>query len=68
MGATASYLRQSVRTNAAAPVAVGAVKPTSTYSLESVPVQLQVFAHLSEAVDPVPAGGCPLPLQLRALS
>ena len=44
------YLRQSVRTNNAAVVAEGAVKPTSVYSLEEVDGTLQVIAHLSEAV------------------
>lgn len=44
------YLRQSVRTNNAAVVAEGAVKPTSVYSLVEVEGSLKVIAHLSEAV------------------
>jgi len=43
-----AYLRQSVRTNAAAIVAEGAVKPTSTYTLIRVEDKLDVVAHLSE--------------------
>ena len=45
-----AYLRQSVRANAAAVVAEGAVKPTSTYTLVRVADQLDVMAHLSEGV------------------
>jgi HK97 family phage major capsid protein len=46
-----SYLRQTVRTNNAAVVAPGAVKPTSVFTVEEVDGSLQVFAHLSEYVD-----------------
>ena len=45
-----SYMRQSVRTNNAAVVAEGAVKPTSVYSVVRVDDSLKVVAHLSEAV------------------
>jgi HK97 family phage major capsid protein len=45
-----AYLRQSVRTSAAAVVAEGAVKPTSMYSVVHVEDSLDVIAHLSEAV------------------
>lgn len=45
-----AYLRQSVRTNLAAVVAEGAVKPTSVYSVVKIEDQLDVIAHLSEAV------------------
>lgn len=45
-----SYLRQSVRTNNAAVVAEGAVKPTSVHSVTKVDNQLAVVAHLSEAL------------------
>lgn len=45
-----SYQRQSVRTNNAAVVAEGAVKPTSVYSVERIEDQLDVVAHLSEAI------------------
>lgn len=44
------YLRQTVRTNNAAVVAEGAVKPISVYSLVEVDGSLKVIAHLSEAV------------------
>lgn len=46
-----AYLRQTVRTNNAAPVATGAQKPTSVYTVESVTAQLQVVAHISEYID-----------------
>lgn len=45
-----SYLRQTTRTNNAAPVATGATKPTSVYTLTRVNGKLQVIAHLSEPV------------------
>jgi hypothetical protein len=45
-----AYLRQSVRTNNAAVVAEGAVKPTSVYSVVRVEESLAVIAHLSEGV------------------
>lgn len=45
------YLRQSVRTNNAAVVAAGALKPTSVYSIVPVSGQLVVIAHLSEPMD-----------------
>ncbi|MFQ6172558.1 phage major capsid protein [Oryzobacter sp. R7] len=45
-----SYLRQTVRTNNAAPVAVGALKPTSIFTLERVEDRLRVIAHLSEPI------------------
>ena len=43
-----AYLRQSVRTNNAAVVAEGAVKPTSVYTVVRIEDQLDVVAHLSE--------------------
>lgn len=46
-----SYLRQTARTNLAAVVASGAVKPTSVYSLERIEEHLRVIAHLSEPID-----------------
>lgn len=46
-----SYVRQTVRTNAAAVVAAGATKPTSTFTVASVDNSLAVYAHLSEYVD-----------------
>lgn len=45
-----SYLTQTTRTNNAAPVAVGAVKPTSAYTLTRVSRKLEVIAHLSEPI------------------
>ncbi len=44
------YLRQTTRTNNAAIVAAGATKPTSVYTVTEVTNELQVFAHISEAV------------------
>jgi HK97 family phage major capsid protein len=45
-----AYLRQSVRTNNAAVVEEGEVKPTSVYSVVRVEESLSVIAHLSEGV------------------
>lgn len=45
-----SYLRQTVRTNNAAPVAVGALKPTSIFTLTRIESKLRVVAHLSEPI------------------
>lgn len=45
-----SYLTQVTRTNNAAPVAAGALKPTSVYTLERVSRKLEVIAHLSEPI------------------
>jgi HK97 family phage major capsid protein len=44
------YLRETVRTHNAAPVAAGAVKPTSIYTLEEVDAPCEVIAHLSEPI------------------
>ena len=46
-----SYLRQSARTNLAAVVASGALKPESVYSLARVDSKTVVIAHVSEAID-----------------
>lgn len=43
-----TYLRQSVRDNKAAPVAVGTLKPESKYGLTSIDGKLEVIAHVSE--------------------
>jgi hypothetical protein len=45
------YMRQTSRVNNAAPVAAGALKPTSTYGLVSVEGRLHVIAHVSEPID-----------------
>ncbi len=44
------YLRQTVRTNNAAPVADGALKPTSVFTLDEIEDRFRVIAHLSEPV------------------
>lgn len=44
------YLRQTTRTNAAAPVARGALKPESKYSLTPVDGRLKIIAHVSEPI------------------
>lgn len=44
------FYRQSVRTNAAAPVADAATKPTSTFTVDPVTDRARVIAHLSEPV------------------
>src|SRR5439155_13445792 len=45
------YLRQTVRTNNAAPVAPGAAKPTSIFTLELVEDRVRTIAHLTEPVQ-----------------
>lgn len=45
-----AYLRQGTRTNNAAIVAAGAVKPTSVFGLTKISDTLDVVAHLSEAI------------------
>lgn len=45
-----SFLRETVRTHAAAPVATGALKPTSVYSVERVDDTVKTIAHLSERI------------------
>jgi HK97 family phage major capsid protein len=45
-----SYLRQTTRTNNAAVVAAGALKPTSVYSVTRIGNTLSVIAHLSEGI------------------
>lgn len=48
---TYAYLRQTARTNNAAAVASGGLKPTSVYGIERVEDRLRVVAHLSEELD-----------------
>ena len=43
-------MRQTVRTNNAAVVAVGALEPTGVYSVVRVESSLVVIAHLSEGI------------------
>lgn len=45
------YLRQNARVNNAAPVAPGALKPTSVLGLAQITADLQVVAHVSEGID-----------------
>ena len=45
-----SYLRQTTRTNNAAPVAAGGLKPTSIFTLTRVEGRLRVVAHISEPI------------------
>ena len=45
-----SYLRQTTRTNNAAVVAAGALKPTSVYTVTRIEDSLDVIAHLSEGI------------------
>jgi hypothetical protein len=49
-GPSFAYLRQSVRTNLAAPVATGALKPTSVATVEMVTDTVRTVATLSERV------------------
>jgi HK97 family phage major capsid protein len=46
-----SFLQQTVFTNAAAPVAAGALKPTSTMTVQRVDQAVVTLAHMSEPVD-----------------
>lgn len=48
---TFTYLRQTTRTNNAAPVAPFGLKPTSIYGLTQYDGKLRVFAHVSEPFD-----------------
>lgn len=50
-GSAFSYLRQSARTNNAAPVAKGGPKPVSSYRVERVESKLEVVAHIVEGLD-----------------
>lgn len=45
-----SYMKQTVRTNNAAAVAIGATKPTSIYTVEKVEGAVTTLAHLSERI------------------
>lgn len=45
-----AYVRQSTRTNNAAVVADGAVKPTSVYGVTRIEQSLSVIAHLSDGI------------------
>lgn len=46
-----SYLRQNARDLKAAPVAKGALKPTSTLGIEKITDRLRVVAHVTDALD-----------------
>lgn len=45
------YIQQTVRTNNAAPVAAGALKPTSVMTVARKESPIQVIGHMSEAID-----------------
>jgi HK97 family phage major capsid protein len=45
-----AFLRQTLRTNNAAPVGAGALKPTSEYEYERVEERARVIAHLSQPI------------------
>lgn len=47
---TFKFLRQASRTNRAAVVAKGAVKPQSDYGIDTVARELQIIAHLSDGI------------------
>lgn len=46
-----SYLRETVRSHQARPVAIGEKKPTSVYTLERVDDRIRTIAHLSEPIS-----------------
>jgi HK97 family phage major capsid protein len=50
-GGSFGYLRQTTRTNNAAEVATGALKPVSVFTLERVNDTAKVFAHVTEPID-----------------
>jgi HK97 family phage major capsid protein len=50
-GGTFGYLQQTTRTNNAAEVATGALKPVSVFTLERVNDTVKVFAHVTEPID-----------------
>lgn len=45
-----TFLRQTARTNNAAPVALGALKPTSVYGLERATSPVTTIAHLTDPI------------------
>jgi HK97 family phage major capsid protein len=45
------YIRQTVATQNAAPVAAGALKPTSVYTVERIEETVRTIAHVTEALD-----------------
>lgn len=45
------YIRQSVATQNAAPVAAGALKPTSVFTVERIEEPVRTIAHVTEAID-----------------
>lgn len=50
LGGRFAFMRQTVRTNNAAAVAVGALKPTSVYTMQRVDDRTRTIAHLSEPI------------------
>lgn len=50
-GAAGTYLQQTVRTNNAATVVPGALKPISAYSLEPADWKIATIAHLSQPIS-----------------
>jgi HK97 family phage major capsid protein len=55
-----AFLRQTLRTNNAAPVAPGAVKPTSPSNFERVQDHARVIAHLTEPIPRQDLSDAPL--------
>jgi HK97 family phage major capsid protein len=45
------FLRETVATQNAAPVAAGSLKPTSVYTVERVEEEIRTLAHLTEPLD-----------------
>ena len=48
---TVDFVQQTVRTNAAAAVAAGGTKPTSTYTIARKNTAITTIAHVTEAID-----------------
>jgi HK97 family phage major capsid protein len=55
-----AFFRQTLRDNRAAPVAQGALKPTSIYNLERVEERVRTLAHLSEPMHRTDFSDAPL--------
>lgn len=63
-GSKVSFLRQTVKTNNAAPVAMGALKPTSVYSFDDTEYPFETIAHISEPLNNAWASDYPKLIQI----
>lgn len=63
-GSRVNFLRMVAKDDNAAPVAMGALKPTSTYTFDDVELPFEVIAHLSEPLNNVWASDYPRLIQI----